>query len=463
MGDTLKHKIIASYVLTIVVALVIINVVVNTMFAQWSLARSQELIMAYAKNLQYIATQHGLDMDDSFKEAVSNCSHRSGARVIVADENGNVILSSGSEASWKQIKSSSIVKAAYEGKDASGEYIDDGGIRFIYVAVPVVIDSNVTGVIMLACMVDAAYSAVEDAAKNLAVVSIVIMLLLGLITYVMVDRITSPLHRITKAIESMDKGTLKQQVIVTGRDEIAKLGKAFNQMNSKVTMIDEQRRALVANASHELKSPMAGMKVLVQALINGGLEDRKVAYDFLNDIDREIDRLTETVGDLLELTKLEGEYGVKSEKFDLGLLCTEVANKLSFKAEEKKLCLEMDAIPIRIEANRDQILRVVYNILENAMKYSPEESHIHLWLEKGAMATVCISDQGSGIAQEEIPKIFERFYRLERARNRKTGGSGLGLPIALEIVRRHGGDIKVESQVGQGSTFSIYLPYRQIG
>ena len=449
---------VISYVVTIFAALVIINIIVHTMFIKWSLAGRQELIMAYARNLQYMIDEKGIDKAEDFREEIQSVAYKSGARVIITDKEGRIIESYGLKTDWEEIRDISIVDAAFNGQESSGEYEDDGEVKFVCAAVPVISNNQVFGVVMLSSTVDDVYYAANDTAKNLAVVSAVIMLLLGFSIYVMVDRITNPLHRITKAIESMDKGTLKQQVVVSGRDDIAILGDAFNKMNAKVTMIDEQRRTLVADASHELKSPLAGMKVLVQTLINGALEDKMVAFEFLNDIDKEIDRLTKTVANLLELTKLEGEYGVKAERFDLGLLCSEVASKLEFKVEQKRLDFKLDTLSVLIEANREQILRAVYNILENAMKYSPEESSLHMWIEKGDMLRICVRDQGPGIAEEEIPKVFERFYRLDKARNKKTGGSGLGLPIAMEIVRSHGGEIKVESVVNEGSTFIICLP-----
>jgi signal transduction histidine kinase len=450
-----------SYVGTLFMALIIINIIVHTMFIKWSLVKRQELLMAYARNLQYIAAEDGLDKTENLKHEIENTAYESGAGVIIADKNRSVIGSSGSKTDWEKIKNNSAVSIAFNGRDSSGEYEDDGKVKFIYAAVPVSRGDDTIGIVLLSCMIDDVYSAADDTTKNLIVVSLVIMLLLGLIIYVLADRITRSLNRITKAIESMDKGSLRQQVTVTGRDEVARLGNAFNQMNSKVMLIDEQRRTFVANASHELKSPLAGIKVLVQTLINGALEDKKVAFDFLNDIDKETDRLSNTVTNLLELTKLEGEHCIKAETFDLGLLCNEVAAKLSFKAEQKRLDLKVDTIPVVIEANREQILRAVYNILENAIKYSRQETSIHLWIEEGENVMVHISDHGQGIPEDEIPKIFERFYRLDNARNRNAGGSGLGLPIAMEIVKSHGGDIKVESVVDEGSTFTIYLPYKQ--
>jgi len=450
---------IATYVGTMLFALVIINIIVYTMFTKMFMVKRQELLMSYARNLQYIAVQNGLDNIEN--DEIEKVTYRSGARIIIADKNRNVIKSSGVETGWEDIKTSSAVSGAYDGIDSSGQYKGDGWIKFLYVAVPVIRSGDVAGIVLLSCMVNDVYSEADDAVKNLAVVSLALILLTGFASYVMASRITSPLNEITKAIESMDKGNLRQRVAVTGKDEVARLGNAFNEMSHKVAEINEQRRALVADAAHELKSPLAGIKVLVQALMDGVSKDKNITNEFLNDIDKEIDRLSNTVTDLLALTKLEGGHEVNTEMCDLGLLCNEAANKLYFMAEQKRLDFKVDTMSIVIEADREQILRVVYNILENAMKYTMEGTLVHLWMEKGKMAMVHVSDQGPGIPEDEIPKVFERFYRLEKTKNRKTAGSGLGLAIALEIVKSHGGDIMVDSVVDKGTTFTICLPYIQ--
>lgn len=450
---------IATYVGTMLFALVIINIIVYTMFTKMFMVKRQELLMSYARNLQYIAVQNGLDNIEN--DEIEKVTYRSGARIIIADKNRNVIKSSGVETGWEDIKTSSAVSGAYDGIDSSGQYKGDGWIKFLYVAVPVIRSGDVAGIVLQSCMVNDVYSEADDAVKNLAVVSLALILLTGFASYVMASRITSPLNEITKAIESMDKGNLRQRVAVTGKDEVARLGNAFNEMSHKVAEINEQRRALVADAAHELKSPLAGIKVLVQALMDGVSKDKNITNEFLNDIDKEIDRLSNTVTDLLALTKLEGGHEVNTEMCDLGLLCNEAANKLYFMAEQKRLDFKVDTMSIVIEADREQILRVVYNILENAMKYTMEGTLVHLWMEKGKMAMVHVSDQGPGIPEDEIPKVFERFYRLEKTKNRKTAGSGLGLAIALEIVKSHGGDIMVDSVVDKGTTFTICLPYIQ--
>jgi signal transduction histidine kinase len=231
-------------------------------------------------------------------------------------------------------------------------------------------------------------------------------------------------------------------------------------MNRKIIAVDEQRRQFVADASHELKSPLASIKVLVQSLLAGGIDNRDISVEFLQDVDQEVDRLSDIVGSLLELTKLEGSYGMKFERFNIAILCKEVISKLNFIAKTKNIKIESELRDFVIEGNRENIFRAVYNIVENAIKYSPKGGKVFLEINGDDFVRINVRDHGIGIPEDEIDKIFERFYRVDKTRARKTGGSGLGLSIVMEIIKQHKGNIEVKSKVGEGSLFIISLPYK---
>lgn len=146
--------------------------------------------------------------------------------------------------------------------------------------------------------------------------------------------------------------------------------------------------------------------------------------------------------------------------FDISDVCSDVVKKLNPIANVKNINIRSNFDSAMIEGNKENIFRAVYNILENAIKYSNEDNFIDIWIEKENMVKINIKDYGIGIPEEDIPNIFKRFYRVDKTRDRKTGGSGLGLPIAYEIIKLHKGDIKVSSKVGEGSLFTITLPYK---
>ncbi|EYE87230.1 hypothetical protein Q428_14425, partial [Fervidicella metallireducens AeB] len=168
----------------------------------------------------------------------------------------------------------------------------------------------------------------------------------------------------------MAEGDINQRVEVKSNDELGRLCSAFNKMNEKINLMDRERRQFVADASHELKSPLTSIKVLVQSLIGGAIDNKEIALEFLNDIDMEVDRLTDIVSNLLELTKLEGSYGIKVEIFDVDSIFKEIIKKLTPISKIKKVAIRYEGSSILMEGNKENILRAIYNIVENAIKYS---------------------------------------------------------------------------------------------
>lgn len=284
-----------------------------------------------------------------------------------------------------------------------------------------------------------------------------------MLSYIKTSSVTQPLEEVINAIEDISKGNTNKLIDVKGNDEIARLCHSFNKMNNKLKKMDEERRQFVADASHELKSPLASIKVLVQSLLSGAIDNKKIAIEFLQDIDSEIDRLTGIVNNLLELTKLENDKNIEISSFDIYDLCKDVVKKLYPLAKIKNIEIRLDLKNVFIEGNKDNLFRAMYNILENAIKYSKENSSIDFFLEednKNNLIKINIKDYGIGIPKEDLEHIFKRFYRVDKTRDRKTGGSGLGLSIAYDIIKLHKGDIKVYSKVGEGCHFVIILPYK---
>jgi two-component system phosphate regulon sensor histidine kinase PhoR len=222
------------------------------------------------------------------------------------------------------------------------------------------------------------------------------------------------------------------------------------------------RRELIGNISHEFRTPLAGIKAMVETLHGGALEDRKAARDFLSRIDSEVDRLTQLVAELTELSRIEtGRAELKLEPLNLNSLVEEAAAQLEPQTERQRLSLvkELAADLPPISADRARVRQVIVNLLHNAIKFTDAGGKITITTRgERDSVTVAIADTGRGIAGEDLPHVFERFYKGEKAR---TGeGAGMGLAIAKHIVEAHGGHIRVESEEGRGSTFSFSLPVR---
>lgn len=220
------------------------------------------------------------------------------------------------------------------------------------------------------------------------------------------------------------------------------------------------RREFVANVSHELRTPLTAIKAIVETLQNGAIEDPKVAVDFLGKIDAEVDRMTQMVSELIELSRIEsGGVELRFEPVDLNEIARRVITRMAPQAERAGVSLSAqlaDNIAL-VRADRDRIEQVLVNIVHNAIKFTPSGGKATIATGSGPdSVSVAVTDTGIGISREDLPHVFERFFKADRSRS--SGGTGLGLAIATHTVEAHGGKIQVSSIEGEGSAFTFTLP-----
>jgi two-component system phosphate regulon sensor histidine kinase PhoR len=226
--------------------------------------------------------------------------------------------------------------------------------------------------------------------------------------------------------------------------------------------LERIRQEFVANVSHELRTPLTAIKGYVEALLDGGLENSSQAEQFLQVIDRHASRMDKIVSDLLLLSELESsDLSLKKEEISLAELIHSAVDALRPVAESKKQAIQLRLPPElpSIMGDGQKIHQVMLNLLHNAINYTPEGGQISIETRVDANGLeVSVSDTGIGIPGEDLPRIFERFYRVDKGRSRELGGTGLGLSIVKHIVEAHGGRVSAESKPGQGSRFSLFLP-----
>ena len=223
--------------------------------------------------------------------------------------------------------------------------------------------------------------------------------------------------------------------------------------------LEDVRRDFVANASHELKTPAATIQAVAETLGQAAADDPAAVPRFASQLEREAVRLSRIVADLLDLSRLESGSAL-DELVSLGAAAREEGQRLKESAEQAGVTLEIlteGEQPVR-GSQRDLIL-LVRNLIDNAIRYSHEGDKVHVEVDSdGEEVTLRVTDTGIGIPSRDIPRIFERFYRVDRARSRETGGTGLGLAIVKHVVDNHGGIVEVESELGRGTTFRVRLP-----
>lgn len=272
-----------------------------------------------------------------------------------------------------------------------------------------------------------------------------------------------PVKEVTDATRKMAAGDYSQEVEVKGSEETAELARDFNEMAKRVRMTHELLENFVGDVSHELRTPLTSIEGFSQALLDGLYDNEEERKHYLEIINNESKRLFRIINDLLLLSRIDaGEFHLEKENVDLVALLRKVEETFKPKAEEKGIDLELK-LPgkaVEVSTDPDRLQQILTNLMDNSVKYTPEGGSIIISarVEVGT-ASIAVSDNGEGIDAEALPKVFDRFYRIEKSRATKHGGAGLGLSICSELAVTLGGSIEAESEIGRGTTFTIKLPY----
>ncbi len=300
-----------------------------------------------------------------------------------------------------------------------------------------------------------------DDNRLLLIVYPILVLLGGVAAYGIATRAMRPVRRVTKAAQQIALGDLQQRVPVpVSRDDIHTLALTFNEMASKLDAAFTQQRRFVADASHELRTPVAVIRSMTDVAL-AGTPSATEYQTTLREVNAEAERLGRLINTLLGLARVDdGRQPQDRESVHLDLLATDLVDSVAPLAHEHGLTLALVRNdPATVRGDTAQLIQILMSLTENAINYTHSGGHINLSVAvAGATARVQVSDTGIGIGPDALPHIFERFYRADPARARVAGGNGLGLALAREFAQAHGGDITVLSRVNQGSTFTVTLP-----
>jgi signal transduction histidine kinase len=280
-----------------------------------------------------------------------------------------------------------------------------------------------------------------------------------LLTFVLSRRMTSPIGALAKAARRLGRGDLSQRVQLQGEGEVAALAQAFNSMAADLEHAEQLRRNLVADAAHELRTPLSNIQGYLEAIRDGVIKPDAATIHSLNE---EAVLLSRLVNELQELSLAEaGELKLVYQAEDITKLVKQAVTPWQPQLAAKEISLSLDLpdnLPL-VNIDWQRVNQVLHNLLENAVAYTHKGGTINVAaITQGDWVEVSVSDTGEGIPAEDLPHIFERFYRVDKSRARATGGSGLGLTIAKRLVEAHGGKITVQSKLGKGSRFSFTLP-----
>jgi len=290
--------------------------------------------------------------------------------------------------------------------------------------------------------------------------ALAVVLLAGVGGMFLANRTLQPVDHITDIAREIGEGDLSRRINIQSEDELGRLASTLNRMIARLEEAFQKQRQFAADASHELRTPLA----IIQAESSLALDKKRTQVEYRRSLDlvsQEVTYMSEIIGKLLLLARNDaGSEPLNFQEVNVKDLFTELSSDVEALAQEKGVAFNLGPMDnLTVKGDRFRLRQLFLNILDNAIRYTPNGGSVSSSLvRKNGSAFVSISDTGIGIPTEDLPFIFDRFYRVDKARSRTDGGMGLGLAIASSIVKLHGGGIEVESQVGKGSTFHITLP-----
>ena len=458
--------------LTLLLAgLAIIIIITGGAFSLYNLnryfvARAEAGLRNRAAQISYLLAH--LPNDSSSTTLAKNFISQSGVAAAAFDSSGNVIFSTGA------ISGASIPSAAIP--PASERVHSDGGTLTLvrHADVSPIANCVAPGAAWIAVEMplsdlNLTLSAIRTKAMFASLALIVFVIIaVGLVS----KKLTAPITEMADTARQIQGGALDQRIPVRGSDEFAQLASTLNAMVDrlnqdigKLQKLEQIRSQFLGNVSHELRTPLFSLQGMLETLLAGAVDDKEVSHDFVARALANTMRLDALLRDLIEISRIEsGEMKMSFRYFTLNAFLAEIVEELAPLAEQKDLALRFspDAGEVEVYGDRLWLKQAIVNILENALKYTPAGSVTlstaltpPMYSQKAV--TIAITDTGIGIPPEHLPRIFERFYRIDAERSRDAGGTGLGLAIVKHIIEAHGSSVEVSSALGTGTTFSFRL------
>ncbi|MEK4188304.1 sensor histidine kinase [Paenibacillus sp. FSL L8-0494] len=410
-------------------------------------------------------TSHFIGMaesqDSSNEQMMSTFAEFSDVSIFNISKDGNVILHSGvHDRSDRSFIQASDVSRIFAGKSVDFEYKDPAGHSYFIIGKPIMEGDTTQSALYVMSSTESMKQSLASIRNLLLIAGIGAFILAIGITGVIAMILSKPLIKMQKATRKIAAGELETRLSIRSNDEIGFLAEAINDLAVDLQRYRDTRQEFLVNISHELRTPITYLEGYTKVIKDGLYETEGERDLYLDIIHQEAHRLQHLVDDLFELAKMEeGKVTLTQEWIDLSQLAEQAVRRVELKAKEKGLLLKLqlsgDAYMIRGDQKRME--QIIMNLLENAIRYTDEgEIIVHMEFAADA-ATLIVEDTGIGIPEEELPYIFERFYRVEKSRSRQYGGSGLGLSIVKKLVELHGGKIRMISQPGAGTRCEVQL------
>lgn len=407
------------------------------------------------------------------QEKIRSLTGRLRMRITVVNDKGDVIADSEKDPALmgNHKDRPEIAQAIENGVGESSRFSTTLNRNMKYVAVRINDNNHTLGIVRFAVPVSSVQLELQVISRVVLLGGIITIVAALAVAYFISRSISRPIRQMQQTSQQIAKGDFSKKIDVRSKDELGELAKSLNAMADELQQkmeslrqLDRIRTDFVANVSHELRTPLTSIKGFIETLEDGAINDTKNAMRFVSIIKKHADRLENIINDLLSLSELELQKdAINKTDFDLKNLVEEIVLGFghSLSAKNHKLTLDSHGRNFILRADADRIEQVFVNLIDNAIKYTREGGQIDVsLLEEDETITASIQDNGIGIAKEHLDRVFERFYRVDKARSRELGGTGLGLSIAKHIISAHNGKIHIESEVGRGTKVTLTLPKR---
>lgn len=481
MTARIFFKLISAVLLIMVVALTTIDFLASEMSENTYVEGVKREMRQKSEMLSVIAQR---DMATMTKEEVAALAHAAGARLTVIAPDGRVILDSEADAArMANHGDRPEVQEALRGRvGTSIRWSATLGTNFLYVAAPVP-----AGAARFAVPLLEVRSQVTRLRQRLVFYTAIAFVPAILLAALFARYLATRLGAIIDYASTLATGDFRARLRQTGNDELGTLGRQLNETGAKLQRMFEEiqrehselekleriRKDFVINVSHELRTPLASIQGYTETLLDGAIHDPDNNVRFLNIIRQNAERLGRLTADLLTLSRIELKIQrLQFASYKLNPLIKDCIDTLRPVADKKSIAIEFaQGDPdVEVFCDSESIHQVMTNLLDNAIKFTPEGGRILVSWNKRSdsgdghpRAEISVTDTGIGIPAEDLPRLFERFYRVDKARSRELGGTGLGLAIVKHIAKAHGGDVQVESTINEGSTFRFTLPTEDTG
>ncbi len=379
-------------------------------------------------------------------------------RLIITDQTGMIFYDS--EETGQEYAPQEQIAEALQGNDIfTWRYQYQDGAMESCAATPVYSYGTLTGCVYMMEYDTRQGALIQSLQKNVLYITVILELVVIVFSILFSSAFSQRFRQLMASMRVIREGRYDHQVKVSGNDELTFLADEVNELTARLQVSENKRRQFVSDASHELKTPLASIKLLTDSILQNDM-DLPTTREFVGDIGSEAERLNRMSEKLLSLTRIESQQDGDCEIIYLTPTLQRVERMLSGIAQKNGITLQLD---IRRDSSilmlEDDLYQIIFNLAENGIKYNVPGGTLTISLDRQEdNALVRVSDSGVGIPEEAIGHVFERFYRVDKARSRSTGGSGLGLAIVRNLVERNQGSIRVESRLGAGTTFSVSFP-----